>query len=262
VSNTPVLPLYALAPTPISLRASVVIPCFNERETVNLLIDRVKAVGIQTEVIVVDDCSTDGTRERLVELHAAGYIDQLILQQQNGGKGRAIRTALAASTGDIVIVQDADLEYDPQDYLALLAPLCDGRAQVVYGSRLLGYEKEFGKGPVRRHPGAYRSAYLGGRLITELANLLYGAHLTDAPTCYKCFRADVIRAITIEHDRFDWEAEVTAKILRSGIEIFEVPISYRPRSFAEGKKIGVRDGLSALWTLARYRAWRPEAGRP
>ena len=114
---------------------------------------------------------------------------------------------------------------------------------------------------IRRHQRAYRSAYLGGRIVTEFANLLYGTRLTDAPTCYKCFRTDVIRAITIEHDRFDWEPEVTAKLLRSGIEIFEVPITYRPRSFEEGKKIGVRDGLAALWTLARYRTWRPQSER-
>ena len=178
------------------------------------------------------------------------------------GRARPFATAWRMPRGDLILIQDADLEYDPQDYLALLPPLCDGRAQVVYGSRLLGYDKQFGKGRVRRHPGAYRTAYLGGRLVTEFANLLYGAHLTDAPTGYKCFRADVLRALTIEQDGFDWEAEVTAKLLRSGIEILEVPVAYRPRSFQEGKKIGLRDGLSALWTLARHRRWRPKTGRP
>ena len=141
-----------------------------------------------------------------------------------------------------------------------MPPLCDGRAQVVYGSRLLGSKSSSEKGR-SAVTAAYRSAYLGGRVVTGFTNLLYGTRLTDAPTCYKCFRADVIRAITIEHERFDWEPEVTAKLLRSGIEIFEVPISYRPRSFQEGKKIGVRDGLSALWTLARYRTWRPQPER-
>jgi dolichol-phosphate mannosyltransferase len=245
------------------VKLSIIVPAFNEARTIGALLEAVRAVdlgglGLEREILVVSDGSTDDSAA--VARGQAGVV--VHEYHPSRGKGAAVRHGLTRASGDLILIQDADLEYDPQDYLALLAPLCDGRAQVVYGSRLLGYEKEFGKGPVRRHPGAYRSAYLGGRLITELANLLYGAHLTDAPTCYKCFRADVIRAITIEHDRFDWEAEVTAKILRSGIEIFEVPISYRPRSFAEGKKIGVRDGLSALWTLARYRAWRPEAGRP
>jgi hypothetical protein len=139
----------------------------------------------------------------------------------------------------------------------VLPPNLEGRARVVYGSRILGFEKQFEPSFSRRHDGAYRTAYLGGRVVTEFANLLYGSRLTDEPTCYKCFRADVIKAITIESDRFDWEPEVTAKILRSGVEIVEVPISYRPRSFADGKKIGVRDGLTALWTLARYRFWKP-----
>ena len=244
------------------MKLSIIVPAFNEARTIAALLEAVRAVdlgglGLEREILVVSDGSTDETAavaraQPGVEVHE---------YQPNRGKGAAVRHGIQHASGDLILIQDADLEYDPQDYLTLLPPLCDGRAQVVYGSRLLGYEKQFGKHAVRRHQRAYRSAYLGGRVVTEFANLLYGTHLTDAPTCYKCFRADVIRAITIEHDRFDWEPEVTAKILRSGIEIFEVPISYRPRSFEEGKKIGVRDGLAALWTLARYRTWRPKPGR-
>ena len=173
--------------------------------------------------------------------------------QPNRGKGAAVRHGIAQATGDVILIQDADLEYDPRTTWRCCPRCATGRAQVVYGSRLRGFEKQFGKGKVRRHPGAYRSAYLGGRVVTEFTNLIYGTRLTDVPTCYKCFRTDVIRGITIENDRFEWEPEVTAKLLRSGIEIHEVPITYRPRSFKEGKKIGVRDGLTALWTLARYR---------
>jgi dolichol-phosphate mannosyltransferase len=244
------------------VKLSIIVPAFNEARTIGALLEAVGAVdlrglGLEREILVVSDGSTDGTAavaraQPGVEVHEF---------KANRGKGAAVRQGVAHASGDLILIQDADLEYDPQDYLALLPPLCDGRAQVVYGSRLLGYEKQFGIGRVRRHAGAYRSAYLGGRVVTEFANLLYGTRLTDAPTCYKCFRGDVIRAITIEHDRFDWEQEVTAKVLRSGIEIFEVPITYRPRSFEEGKKIGVRDGLSALWTLARYRTWRPNRGQ-
>jgi dolichol-phosphate mannosyltransferase len=240
------------------VKLSIIVPAFNEERTIGALLSAVRDVdlgglGLEREILVVSDGSTDATvavasAQAGVEVHAF---------KANRGKGAAVRHGIAHATGDLILIQDADLEYDPQDYLALLPPLCDGRAKVVYGSRLLGYEKQFGKDTVRRHERAYRSAYLGGRVVTEFANLLYGTHLTDAPTCYKCFRTDVIRAITIEHDRFDWEPEVTAKILRSGLSIFEVPITYRPRSFEEGKKIGVRDGLSALWTLARYRTWRP-----
>ncbi len=240
------------------MKLSIIVPAFNEARTIAPLLEAVRAVdlgrlGLEREILVVSDGSTDDTAA-IARAQGGVAVHEY---HPNRGKGAAVRYGIERASGDLILIQDADLEYDPEDYLALLPPLCDGRAQVVYGSRLLGYEKQFGKGTVRRHPGAYRSAYLGGRVVTEFTNLLYGTHLTDAPTCYKCFRADVIRAITIEHDRFDWEQEVTAKILRSGIEILEVPITYRPRSFEEGKKIGVRDGLSALWTLARHRTWRP-----
>ena len=244
------------------MKLSIIVPAFNEERTIVALLNAVRdvdlgALGLEREILVVSDGSTDATAA-LARAQPGVTVHEF---EANRGKGAAVRHGIAQATGDLILIQDADLEYDPQDYLALLPPLCDGRAKVVYGSRLLGYEKQFGKNSIRRHQRAYRSAYLGGRVVTEFANLLYGTHLTDAPTCYKCFRTDVIRAITIEHDRFDWEPEVTAKLLRSGIAIFEVPIAYRPRSFEEGKKIGVRDGLAALWTLARYRTWRPKPER-
>ncbi len=240
------------------MKLSVVVPAFNEARTIRALLEAVERVdlrglGLDREILVISDGSADGTAD-IARGHAGAKVFEY---QPNRGKGAAVRHGIAQATGDIILIQDADLEYDPEDYLTLLPPLCEGRAQVVYGSRLRGFEKQFGRNKIRRHPGAYRSAYLGGRLVTEFTNLVYGTRLTDVPTCYKCFRTDVIRAISIEHDRFEWEPEVTAKILRSGIEIHEVPITYRPRSFDEGKKIGVRDGLTALWTLARYRAWRP-----
>jgi glycosyltransferase involved in cell wall biosynthesis len=244
------------------VKLSIIVPAFNEERTIVALLDAVRAVdlgrlGLEREVVVVSDGSTDATAS-LARAQPGVAVHELGV---NRGKGAAVRHGIRHATGDLILIQDADLEYDPQDYLALLPPLCDGRARVVYGSRLLGYEKQSGNEGARHHHRAYRSAYVGGRIVTELANLIYGTRLTDVSTCYKCFHAEVIRAIPIERDRFDWEPEVTAKIARSGIAIFEVPITYRPRSFAEGKKIGVRDGLAALWTLARYRTWRPKSER-
>lgn len=240
------------------VKLSIIVPAYNEERTIAALLEAVRAVDLtglelEREILVVSDGSSDDTTA-VARAQPGVTVHEY---QPNRGKGAAVRHGIEQASGDLILIQDADLEYDPQDYLTLLPPLCDGRAKVVYGSRLRGFERQFGKGKVRRHPGAYRSAYLGGRVVTEFTNLVYGTRLTDVPTCYKCFRTDVIRSITIEHDRFEWEPEVTAKLLRSGIDIFEVPITYRPRSFQEGKKIGVRDGLTALWTLARYRTWRP-----
>jgi glycosyltransferase involved in cell wall biosynthesis len=237
---------------------SIVVPAFNEEHTIGAILEQIRAVdlaplGLDKQIIVVSDGSSDATAAMAREQPDVEVLEY----HPNRGKGAAVRHGIEHSRGDIVLIQDADLEYDPNDYRVLLPPLVDGSARVVYGSRIRGYERDHGKHLVRRHRRAYLSAYLGGRVVTEFANLLYGCHLTDAPTCYKCFRSDVIKGITIERDRFDWEPEVTAKLLRSGVEIVEVPISYAPRSFKEGKKIGVRDGVSALWTLARYRFWRP-----
>jgi dolichol-phosphate mannosyltransferase len=236
------------------MRLSIVIPAYNEERTIEELLEQVRAVdlgalGVTRQIIVVSDGSTDATaavarRQPDVEVIECG---------RNRGKGAATRRGIEHADGDIIIVQDADLEYNPQDYLTILPPLIEGRARVVYGSRILGFEQQHGRRLVSRHKNAYHMAFLGGRMITMFTNLLYGTRLTDGPTCYKCFRADLIKGITIENDRFNWEPEVTAKIVREGIEILEVPISYRPRSFAAGKKIGWRDGVSALWTLLRYR---------
>jgi len=246
----------------VAAKLSIVVPAYNEERTIAGMLAEVRAVdlgrlGLEREIIVVSDGSTDGTAD--IARREPGV--EVIAYTPNRGKGAAVREGIQRARGDIIIIQDADLEYDPQDYLTVLPPIVEGFAKVVYGSRILGHKQQFGPSGTHRHDGAYRTAYLGGRVVTEFANLLYGCRLTDEPTCYKCFRADVIKAITIDSDRFDWEPEVTAKVLRSGIDIVEVPISYRPRSFAEGKKIGVKDGLTALWTLARYRFWKPGPAR-
>ncbi len=238
-------------------KLSIIVPAYNEARTIAGMLAEVRAVdlgrfGLDREIIVVSDGSTDATAD--IARQQPGV--QVVAYTPNRGKGAAVREGIRHASGDIIIIQDADLEYDPQDYLTVLPPILEGRARVVYGSRIRGFEKQFGPSFFRRHDGAHRTAYLGGRIVTEFTNLLYGSRLTDEPTCYKCFRAEVIKDITIASDRFDWEAEVTAKVLLSGIEIVEVPISYRPRSFEEGKKISLRDGIAALWTLLGYRFWR------
>jgi glycosyltransferase involved in cell wall biosynthesis len=231
-------------PLPASeLVLSVLIPVFNERETIERILDEVHAVPVRKQVICVDDFSTDGTRERLVELHAAGFIDRLIFQPVNGGKGKAIRTALAASTGGIVIVQDADLEYDPQDWPTLLQPIVDGKADACFGSRFLG-------GP---HRVLYFWHSLGNLALTTFSNMMTNLNLTDMETCYKAIRGDLARSLAprLTSDRFGFEPEITARLARSGARIFEVPISYSGRTYAEGKKIGWRDGIAALWHITR-----------
>jgi len=249
----------AAAPVPARrARLSIVVPAYNEERTIAAMLDEVRAVdlgaiGVERQIIVVSDGSTD----RTPEIARAQEGVEVIHYTPNRGKGAAVRRGIESADGDIIIIQDADLEYDPRDYLAILKAMLDGGARVVYGSRILGFEQAYGHRLMRRHDRAYRSAFIGGRVVSIATNILYGTRLTDEPTCYKCFRADVIKGLTIESDRFDWEPEVTAKIARRGIPIVEVPIGYRPRSFDEGKKIGWRDGLSALWTLARYRIQRP-----
>jgi glycosyltransferase involved in cell wall biosynthesis len=232
-----------LTPLDISTASlSVLIPVYNERNTIETILDRVHATPIRKEIICVDDCSTDGTRERLVELHAAGYIDQLILQPQNGGKGRAIRTALAASTGDIVIVQDADLEYDPQDWPVLLEPIIAGKADACFGSRFLG-------GP---HRVLYYWHSVGNTLLTRFSNMLTNLNLTDMETCYKAVRGDVARKLHLTSDRFGFEPEITAQLSKRDARIYEVPISYAGRTYAEGKKINWRDGVAAFWHILKF----------
>jgi glycosyltransferase involved in cell wall biosynthesis len=216
---------------------SVLIPVFNEERTLETILDRVHAVPLRKQVICVNDCSTDKSRERLEAERTAGRIDVLIHHECNRGKGAAIRTALAASTGDIVIVQDADLEYDPADWLQLLAPILDGRADASYGSRFLG-------GGARRVLYFWHS--VGNQLLTLFSNMLTNLNLTDMETCYKAIRGDLARSLQLESDRFGFEPEVTARLAQAGARIYEVPISYAGRTYAEGKKIGWKDGVAAL----------------
>ena len=228
------------------MQLTIIIPVFNERATVLEVLDRVGAIDLDAQIIVVDDGSTDGTRELLAE--RAGGSDRsitLVQHATNRGKGAALATGTARATGDYVIVQDADLEYDPSDYSKLLAVAKARQAVAVYGSR-------FGITP----PTMSRSHVIGNRALTGLTNLLYGSSLTDMETCYKLIRRDVLEEIGITCNRFDVEPEITAKLLMRGVTIHEVPISYSGRSFAEGKKISWVDFLSAVWTLVRLRISR------
>ena len=225
-----------------TMRLSVLIPIYNELNTIETILDRVHATPIAKEIICVDDYSTDGTRERLIELHAAGFIHTLIFQPENGGKGKAIRTALAASTGDVIIVQDADLEYDPQDWPALLQPLVDGKADACFGSRFLG-------GP---HRVLYYWHSVGNTLLTLFSNMLTNLNLTDMETCYKAVRGDLARGLHLTSDRFGFEPEITARLAQRDARIFEVPISYAGRTYAEGKKINWRDGMAAFWHILKF----------
>ncbi len=225
-----------------TFRLSVLIPVFNERNTIETILDRVLATPVAKEIICVDDCSTDGTRERLVELHAAGFIDRLIFQPVNGGKGKAIRTALAASTGDIVIVQDADLEYDPQDWPSMLVHIVEGKADACFGSRFLG-------GP---HRVLYYWHSLGNLTLTTFSNMMTNLNLTDMETCYKAIRGDLARSLNLTSDRFGFEPEVTARLAQRDARIYEVPISYAGRTYDEGKKINWRDGVAAFWHILKF----------
>lgn len=220
---------------------SVVMPVFNERLTIETIITRVLAVPVRTELIVVDDGSVDGTREQLVELQRRhGFT--LLLQDRNQGKGAAVRRGFAVVSGDVVIIQDADLEYSPEEYPRLLELICQGRADVVYGSRFLGTRRVF-----------MFAHYVGNRLLTLMTNLLYNTVLTDMETCYKVMRADVVRSLTLRSNGFGIEPEITAKIFKRGYRVYEVPIIYDGRGYDEGKKITWRHGVEALWVLLKYR---------
>ena len=221
---------------------SVLIPAYNERKSIDILLEKIQAVPLTKEIIIVDDGSTDGTRERLATYESVPNI-RVVYHDHNQGKGAAIRTAIKHMTGDIAIVQDADLEYEPQDYLTLVKPIAEGREKVIYGSRFLK--------PENRH--SYMSFYIGGQVVTLLTNILYNQRLTDEPTCYKVFDANFLRSIPLECTRFEFCPEVTAKVAKRGIRIKEFPINYYPRSVAEGKKISWFDGLEAIWVLLKYR---------
>ena len=225
------------------MKLSVVIPVYNEAETIAAVVDRVRRVPIEKEIVAVDDCSTDATRVRLAELAAQGTDLRVILHERNRGKGAALRTGFEAATGDVVIIQDADLEYDPSDYPRLLAPIVEGKADVVYGSRFAGGES---------HRVLYFWHSLGNRFLTLLSNMCTDLNLTDMETCYKVFRREVLERIRLEEDRFGFEPEVTAKVARLGVRIFEVGVSYAGRTYEEGKKIGWKDGVRAVWCILKY----------
>lgn len=226
----------------MSLKLSVIIPCYNEKNTVATVVERVRKVGLAHEIIVVDDGSTDGSREVLANIDPKDDL-KIIYHPYNQGKGAAVRTGFNAATGDVFLIQDADLEYDPREYPVLLRPIEEGIAQVVYGSRFLG-------GPRK---AMFFWNMVANRTLTFITNLLYNAILSDMETCYKVFRAEVVKGIPLRSRRFDFEPEVTAKILKRGYRIYEVPISYNGREWEEGKKISWKDGVIALWTLFRYR---------
>ncbi|MBX7117404.1 MAG: glycosyltransferase family 2 protein [Gemmatimonadaceae bacterium] len=221
---------------------SVLIPVYNERNTIDRILDEVHAVPVRKQVICVDDCSKDGTRERLQQLKDAGRIDVLLFHEVNRGKGAAIRTAMQASTGNVVIVQDADLEYDPNDWPVLLEPIIDGRADAVFGSRFLG-------GP---HRVLYFWHSVGNLVLTTFSNMFTNLNLTDMETCYKAIRGDLARSLHLTSDRFGFEPEVTARLAQVKARIYEVPISYSGRTYAEGKKIGWKDGVAAIGHIIRY----------
>src|SRR5712691_110763 len=220
---------------------SVVMPAYNERPTIEEIVRRVLAVPLRKELIVIDDCSTDGTRELLQQLQRElGFI--LLLQPKNAGKGAALRAGFAQVRGDITVVQDADLEYSPEEYPALIELICSGRADVVYGSRFLG-----------RHRVFLFTHYLGNKLLTMITNVLYNTILTDMETCFKVMRVDVLRSFTLRSNGFGIEPELTAKIFKRRYRVYEVPITYDGRGYSEGKKITWRDVFVALWVLLKYR---------
>jgi len=230
------------------MKLSVVMPIYNEQATLRRVIDRVISVGVDLELLCVDDGSSDGSREILAELEKQYPQMRVFLQPHNMGKGAALRRGIREASGDYVIIQDADLEYDPNDYRRLLEPLETGQADVVYGSRFMG------SGP---HRVLYFWHWVANSFLTQLSNMITNLNMTDMETCYKVFRREVIQSIPLEEDRFGFEPEVTVKIAKRNLRVYEVGISYWGRTYAEGKKIGWRDGVRALWCLIKYAVKQP-----
>ncbi len=234
-----------LAPEDVHL--SVLIPVYNEEQTIRVIVEQVRAVPVRSQIICVNDRSTDGTREILDRMHEAGLVDIVVHKERNEGKGAAIRTALEKSTGNVVIVQDADLEYDPADWPQMLEPIVEGKADAVFGSRFLG--------------GSHRVLYywhsVGNNLLTTVSNMFTNLNLTDMETCYKAIRGDLARSLVLTADRFGFEPEVTARLAQANARIWEVPVTYSGRTYAEGKKIGWKDGVAAFWHIIRFNLFRP-----
>jgi glycosyltransferase involved in cell wall biosynthesis len=229
------------------MNLSVVIPCFNELGTIGQVVEAVKASPVNCEIIIVDDCSTDGTRE-ILRSQIAPQVDRIIYHKKNRGKGAALRTGFAAATGDIVIVQDADLEYDPQEYSLMIEPIVNNKADVVFGSRFQGG---------RPHRVVYYWHMVGNKFLTTLSNMFTNINLSDMETCYKAFRRDIIQSIKIEENRFGFEPEITAKLAKMDCRIYEVGISYYGRTYKEGKKIGWKDGFRAIFCILKYNLLKP-----
>jgi glycosyltransferase involved in cell wall biosynthesis len=229
------------------MKLSIIIPCFNEKNTIEQIVSAVeKSPVTDKEIIIVDDCSNDGTRD-LLKKSFEGRVSKIVYHDFNQGKGAALRTGFKHASGDIVVVQDADLEYDPQEYQILMEPILRGNADVVFGSRFMG---------ASAHRVVYFWHYIGNRFLTLLSNMFTNINLTDMETCYKMFKREVINSITIEENRFGFEPEITAKVARGNWRIYEVGISYYGRTYAEGKKIGWKDGVRAIYAIVKYNLFK------